>query len=141
MGCDIHAHIEVKFKDNEEWQHLANPRVERNYNLFALMAGVRNYDEIVPISDPKGLPKDITDITKISYNYWDLDAHDVSWLGVEELVEIENQNYLWRNDKNMGWLECVFHTFLFSNSLTGWYRYNENPQGVEDLRVVFWFDN
>jgi len=41
MGCDIHWHSEVKV--DGVWHHHSNPRISRDYWLFALLAGVRNY--------------------------------------------------------------------------------------------------
>lgn len=32
----------------------------RNYNLFAALAGVRNYHQIVPMADPRGWPDDLS---------------------------------------------------------------------------------
>ena len=63
MGCDIHFHIELK--NGNEWVYYANPSLERNYKLFAFLANVRNDFKIIPISKPKGLPKDASLITKI----------------------------------------------------------------------------
>ena len=141
MGCDIHAHIEVKVED--KWRHFSTPSVERNYRLFALMAGVRNYDEIEPIAEPKGLPEDITYLTKIDYEGWKLDAHDESFLTVRELVELDRRWRYYRNElKNWKHIEIIFHTYIFGGSLTGWYQYpQDNTRNIEDLRVVFWFDN
>ena len=141
MGCDIHAHIEVKMEG--EWKHFSNPNVDRNYKLFALMADVRNYKNIEPISKPKGLPNNLTFLTKIDYENWGIDAHDESYLTVEELIELDRK---WRNlnhKKTMDkYLETIFHTYIFGNSLTGWYQYPaDNHMNVEDLRIVFWFDN
>ena len=63
MGCDLHLHTEVKI--NGKLHHYGSHRPHRNYDLFAKMANVRNYDEeIEPISLPKGLPEDITELTK-----------------------------------------------------------------------------
>jgi hypothetical protein len=135
MGCDMHAHIEVKMEG--KWRHYSAPSINRNYDFFALIAGVRNYDNIKPISKPKGIPKDVTYITKKHYESWGLDAHDASWLGVEELIELENIKH-----DEVFFLEDTFKTFIFGNRLTGWYKYPEdNKIGIEDLRIVFWFDN
>lgn len=64
MGCDIHALIERKNEhrghDGEvyrtEWVNSGDPDLGRNYELFAVLAGVRNYTGITPISEPRGLP-------------------------------------------------------------------------------------
>jgi hypothetical protein len=60
MGCDIHAHVELKLADGR-WHHWNAPHINRNYLLFTKLAGVRDYGEgIQPFAQPRGLPKDIT---------------------------------------------------------------------------------
>ena len=61
MGCDIHANFEIKV--NNKWLYYSNPDIDRNYDLFARMANVRNNRGIKPIDDPRGLPEDITETT------------------------------------------------------------------------------
>ena len=39
MGCDIHAHFEIKV--DGEWLHYSQANINRNYRLFEKMAGVR----------------------------------------------------------------------------------------------------
>lgn len=64
MGCDIHCYIEYRPLNQEhlsqdDWSHFGgriNPG--RNYDLFARLAGVRNYDEIEPVAKPRGFPED-----------------------------------------------------------------------------------
>lgn len=66
MGCDIHIYAEVR-TGNGEW-HLveenAKPlviRCDRNYYLFAMLAGVRGGRGIVPFSEARGVPPDASD--------------------------------------------------------------------------------
>lgn len=77
MGCDIHLHAE-KLVDGK-WVHIVPPTgVDsfgddfgytprwyrgRNYELFAVLAGVRNYGDITPIAEPRGIPGDISEET------------------------------------------------------------------------------
>lgn len=141
IGCDIHVHIEVKMEG--EWRHYSNPHVERNYRLFSLMADVRNYKDLEPISQPKGLPSDVTYLTRVDHEHWGVDVHDESYLTIGELIELK---YRWKklNHKNPmnEFLEIVFHTYVFSRGITGWYEYpSDNHMDIEDLRIVFWFDN
>lgn len=59
MGCDIHAMIERKAHwagDSKAWYNSGDPDIGRNYEMFAVLAGVRNYDGIEPISEPRGMP-------------------------------------------------------------------------------------
>ena len=73
MGCDIHVYLEYKNRDqsgwNKDWNTLAFDGlfIQRDYTLFALMANVRNYDNITPVSEQKGIPSDINWATKNRY--------------------------------------------------------------------------
>lgn len=147
MGCDIHLHTEVKI--NGKWQHYGFPRVLRNYSVFAKMANVRNEyreDDITPISLPKGIPEDATELTKYSYEYWKEDAHSMSWLDAGEIEQLEdyiNKELKPTTATNLiGWWCEENWGYLFGNSWGGFTKYPENrPVGLEDIRFVFWFDN
>lgn len=107
MGCDIHNYVEVKV--NGKWKPIYKPVKHkeyswtedayaynnRNYDLFAILANVRNGrgfagcktgDGFVPISMPKGLPDDISYEVKEQAESWDGDGHSHSFLTVKELL-------------------------------------------------------
>jgi hypothetical protein len=108
MGCDIHVYTEVKKKVNKEEQwvcadyfkknpyfgideyekkewEVVNIYRDRNYALFAVLAGVRNYGENAPIAVPKGLPDDCCPETLKEFEDWDSDGHSHSWYTLGEL--------------------------------------------------------
>lgn len=58
---------------------------DRSYILFAILAGVRNSYQVTPISAPKGLPSDISEVAKERADYWGVDGHSHSYLTVAEL--------------------------------------------------------
>jgi hypothetical protein len=145
MGCDIHAHGEVKI--NGEWHHWSQPYISRRYSLFARMANVRNHegdDWIEPISKPRGLPEDVTYLTKFDSDRWGVDGHSHSWLSGEELDQLEKwTDAEFKKYETEGWWNLCHHAigYVFGN---GWdvKKYpNDYPDGVEDARLVFWFDN
>lgn len=146
MGCDIHLHIEVKIKD--QWHHYGCPNIQRNYKLFAKMAGVRTsqplVDEILP---PQGIPEDITLITKLDFQEWRYDCHHVSWFGLAEICKLEDWCKEMGGQKEGYDLEWdILNSFLFDSSFTGFYRYpcDDDPNDelkIQDVRFVFWFDN
>lgn len=140
MGCDIHMHIEVKL--DGAWQHYGAPRVNRNYDLFEKLAGVRG-DAENAIALPKGLPADATLVTLRDYEGWEGDAHSATWLEESEIEQLEE--WLKTQPGRFGSLDLeheVLNTYLFGSSFTGHKRYPEdNRQRVEDVRFVFWFDN
>ncbi|KKK61066.1 hypothetical protein LCGC14_3018060, partial [marine sediment metagenome] len=101
MGCDIHAHIEIKV--GGEWHHYSQPMVDRDYRLFTRMAGVRKSD-VEPISAPRGLPQDITFTTRFdAEQHWGEDGHSHSWLSCKELAALVEW-YDGLHDKDwLGW--------------------------------------
>lgn len=144
MGCDIHAHTEVKI--NGQWHHYAALYIDRNYDLFGRMADVRTREDIKPISKPRGVPDDISFLTRFDMERWGRDGHSHSWLSGEEIESLTewHKNLPYRDtstrEDDYFWVNRHFG-FLFGN---GWdvKKYpGSQPIGVEDSRVVFWFDN
>ena len=135
MGCDIHLHTEVKI--HGKWEHYGSPNVPRDYGLFALMAGVRKGNDDKPISLPRGLPKDVSTLTKFASDYMGSDGHSHSYLNANEIIILEK----YYADQGEHWPERRWG-YLFGNSWGGFIIYpEERPSGIEDVRFVFWFDN
>lgn len=143
MGCDIHLHTEVKI--NGTWHHYSTPAVPRWYLLFARMANVRNYEDVEPIAEPRGLPQDATALTLFDAERWGPDGHSHSYLSAEEIAELVQ----WVKDKSEQfkfefapfWESNTFG-FVFGNNWSGFSKYPaDRPEGLEDVRFVFWFDN
>lgn len=118
MGCDIHFFVERKI--NGKWESADKitknkyydkkyPEEEqefvvdyedrfysgRNYNLFAILADVRNGsgfagcdtgDGFSPISEPKGIPEDVCSFIQSESDGWAGDGHSHSYFTVEELL-------------------------------------------------------
>lgn len=126
MGCDIHIFVEKRI--NGKWEcidtiigdengNLYVPYenriyTERNYSLFALLANVRNHAKIISISEPRGLPDDVSEIVKeISYQ-WDCDGHSHSYYTLEELLNYNPEHLV----KQVGYMSKETWT-LFQESL------------------------
>lgn len=115
MGCDIHVRLEIKRTINGEKKWVTadyfskNPLYEegdefgreyevvsiysdRNYSLFSLLAGVRNYGDNVPISEPKGVPDDCSEDVLKDYEQWECDAHSASYFTLKELMDFYGEN-------------------------------------------------
>ena len=138
MGCDIHLHVEVKDSETGTWKMFRgnereNPYYDaeyaldcpgsiyaeriipeqfyagRNYDLFAILADVRNGygfagcdtgDGFVPICKPKGLPEDLSPEVRGDADHWGWDGHSHSW---HTLVDL--QKYDWdRTTKLRGYV-------------------------------------
>lgn len=139
MGCDIHAHIEIKV--NGKWEHYSVPRIQRRYALFEKIAGVRGEvaNAIVP---PRGVPSDMSLITQLCYNYEvDDGLHTPTWLNKEEFLAVIE----WANKKEnirQDWAGQFEHEeigYLTGNSFE--LHKGSVPPEVEDVRFICWFDN
>lgn len=70
MGCDIHCYVEYQvsyFGEEPRWASFGNSiNPGRDYELFALMADVRNYysPRIEPLYPPRGMPDDAALLTR-----------------------------------------------------------------------------
>lgn len=89
MGCDIHCYAERQVDGKYEIIENLFPFDRRDYGLFAWLAGVRNYSAITPISEPRGLPEDVSTSVKEDFSRWGGDAHSDSWLSVPELLAVD----------------------------------------------------
>lgn len=90
MGCDIHPFIERRLKNDGPWHVASNvslPSLDgRNYNLFAMLADVRNGNEIEPIHELRGWPDDVDPEHREGIDVWGPDGHSQSWATVTELL-------------------------------------------------------
>lgn len=160
MGADIHSYVERYDEDQNEWVQLRGFQSSyykkgdwyfggieyscsdelinsRNYDLFSLLANVRNYgDKIKPIKPCEyAVPDDVsTDILECYFG-WGADAHSASWYTAKELNDYlndyDNVLYLDKIGLSKNW--------LFLNGLP---QMNErSKKDGSDVRLVFWFDN
>lgn len=84
MGCDIHLYVEAR--ENGVWVEKKGDFYDgRNYNLFSVLAGVRNRHEIIPICEPRGLPEDVSESVREDECY----DHSHSWLTLAELMAFD----------------------------------------------------
>ncbi len=103
MGCDIHIYVEKfdgkKWRSADKWVQEEYDKTEvtnypqvyegRNYELFAILAGVRNGYGIKPIVERRGLPDDLSNEVSSTADHWIDDGHSHSWLTLKELVEFD----------------------------------------------------
>lgn len=62
---------------------------DRNYALFGILAGVRNSDEASSISNPRGLPLDVSIEVKNDSDNYGIDGHSHSWVTLQELIDFQ----------------------------------------------------
>ena len=146
MGCDIHMRVEYKYKGDSEWksgEHYCKNKDgsyevvpiydERSYNLFSILAGVRNnsLEPIIPIMEwRKGFPSDACEETVTEYLSWDGDSHSTTWYSMSEL----EQYYRYCNKFNEETLSTLMVLLQKRKSDLRIY-------GGDQMRIVFWFDN
>lgn len=99
MGTDIHAVFQKRLPCGR-WEDVDSEYAEnRHYQLFAVLAGVRNGtgftgivtgDPVTPISEPRGFPEDFEVDDASHFGKW-MGDHRHSWLlGSEVLAWAEN---------------------------------------------------
>lgn len=139
MGCDIHIHAEILVGD--KWLHYSLYEPTRSYRVFSKLAGVRSrWNDGGAISLPKGLPADISRVTRLNADLWGGDGHDHSWLSSGEVGLLGEW---WCLDRPLGdRLEgdlCVWlGGYLFGEY---WDQESCSEAPCTDFRWVFWFDN
>ncbi len=141
MGCDIHIFVEQKI--NNQWIKIEAPIFTswdglpcnipfdwRHYIMFAVLAGVRNYGNILPISNSKGLPEDSFNINLhgCKDNY-----HSHSYLTVRELQEYDYDK-IYRSDSIRNALGKLF--FINLKEISDFAK-----SDIDSVRIVFYFDN
>jgi hypothetical protein len=94
MGTDIYGVFQRRDKNTGKWHDItSNYKQDRHYQLFAVLAGVRNGygfagvptgEPVAIISDPKGYPKDFP-VDDESYSQW-IGYHSHSWLSGQEML-------------------------------------------------------
>src|SRR5438309_264300 len=98
MGTDIHTFVEVK--RNGKWESAdlwSGDQVDydaqiywgRNYNLFSILANVRNENSLRYISLPRGLPSDLSEQVNKRASEDFKYSHDHSYLTLKELLEFD----------------------------------------------------
>ncbi len=129
MGADIHGWVEQKH--NGKWiaiKELGRNASDRNYERFAALAGVRDYNE-TSSSRPYGIPDDISETAKLDIDKWDIDGHSHSYLGIEKAAKIFFDT---RKNKDKEIYDPIYHYFDLDLDI---------DDDLDNFRVVFWFDN
>lgn len=88
MGCDIHAHAEIKI--NDRWEHICEVDIGRQYDLFGRLVDGHmraSCSDIKGIAPARGLPIDCNPFTKKKLD--NIDFHTHSWLLGTELKKLK----------------------------------------------------
>jgi hypothetical protein len=184
MGCDIHIYTEALETVNSQpqWNNVDNWRLNkyardegespytqipvyrrRDYSLFAVLAGVRDYSDSgnPVIAEPRGLPSDVSPSTKTASDEIGVDGHTHSWLTLLELRQAAAKldggvlpdewcQGTTRKDvvrrewemPNTGLADLI--KALEDRARDVFWIFNDGPLSDEiaaKVRIVFWFDN
>lgn len=134
MGCDIHAHVERKKKSEvaDLWEDRGKMYIGRSYHLFSLLAGVGNGNGVTPISEPRGLPDNVSGSFVGYSNDYGNDGHSHSHVTLKELKEYDRpERYGSRYEK------YDFFAYLIDEMEKA----RLENQTDDDVRLVFFFDN
>ena len=168
MGCDIHLYVEYRNKNrNSPWEEsgIVMPNCgDRSYEMFAVMADVRNYNNLERIVPDRGYPMDAaysTDkayfceisenelhenpfyhepirIKKVGkrtlYMREELDYHSANWCTASELEECIN--FIFKKEENEVWIGNYIEWFVLLGAMKGY-----EITGEYECRAVYWFDN
>jgi hypothetical protein len=157
MGCDIHSYAEVRNKETGKWEKAIafttiddfdkdwykadvgdNPFNWRSYGMFGFLADVRNYSSVPTIVEPRGIPEDVSDEINSEYEYWGYYSHTASHIYLREFVEYDYDKKF--EDTRDGDAVITVREFLSEM----FFQHIEDLKklgGLDDVRVVFWFDN
>ena len=147
MGCDIHFYVEKKAEG--KWINSQKVAIEhdddtipdvpyedriysgRNYSLFGILANVRNGSDFagcdtgnafIPISEPKGLPDDVSEEVKAISDGWEPDCPSHSYHTLRDLLD-----YDWTQMATQrGWVTAQGYFDYINQS-----SYNENEAPSE----------
>lgn len=147
MGCDIHAVYE-QHDDELGWVGLHDYPYgreqgqlrSRNYQLFAHIAQVRGEDPTG--HQPRGMPDDASDLSRLRAAEMGVDGHTHSWLTVEEMtkallaVHATPEEIAKRAKHLLASGEDTVKRDADRIATGSEENYDNRPE-----RVVFWFDN
>lgn len=158
MGCDIHCYIEYKSPNTDDWSDFGgriNPG--RNYDLFAKLAGIRNYDEVEPVVKPRGYPEDAAASARLDQWLYVTNSPGEGYVSVERAecwVENGASKYQDSDKAFVSNPDWHTHSWLTTGEYATAIEGSGEPEyeailaamrsfeaGGFQSRVVFWFDN
>lgn len=96
MGTDIHGILQSRWSSDSNWFDECEIEDDRNYRLFAALAGVRNgygfagvyrHEPLEPIAGDRGIPDDfkMSDETHGYRKTW-MGDHSYTWMTLDEII-------------------------------------------------------
>lgn len=139
MGCDIHGYVEVnKYERSISWYGVVDIGniTTRDYDIFGCLFGVRYAARFEPIAANRGLPNRVSwDVRNIDPEEHP-DYHSLSYITAKEIQAI---NWQAEQPANLA-AQAIAMTkdwqvlFKLIDVLVAEY-------GIDNVRMVVWFDN
>ena len=126
MGCDIHAVVQYSDRAHSYWLELGQFNLNRQYDLFSALAGVRG--SLEPLYPQRGLPEGYTDYDG------SLGDHSFSWLTHNELSSVFRYYNMWNGAQEIS--NPIGHRFIAMHKAMEYL----DSVGY-DVRLVFGFDS
>jgi len=168
MGCDIHGVIE--YHTGHRWWAFAILHLDRNYEMYSHLAGVRSYgprEAIVPLVAPRGYPPDLSCRGKSEALYFISTTTDDHYINPETAKQYLSsgwsqhygKHYITNPDYHSpGWVTTSelqrilddYDQWCKANQVIGqsdmiavhaMMAQLELLNGADCVRFVFWFDN
>ena len=128
MGTDIHGVFQRHDAATGKWVDITSKFEEnRHYQLFAVLAGVRNGcgfagiktgEPVVPIAEPRGLPEDFEVVNG--------DSHPIASF---DYLPAWRQEYRTKDDELEVWMGDHSHSWLTADEMLAWF--NNAPTVVQ----------
>lgn len=126
MGTDIHGVLQERWGSGSHWFDMGEIPDTRHYFLFSILAGIRNSEAVIPISEPRGFPEGFKVDGDENHGFHWMGDHDYSWLTLKEIRDWDG----WDEESRE---RCA--TFL------AWLTYAELLTEGYEARIVFGFDS
>lgn len=131
MGCDIHMMVERKKKNRKTWVHETGMEYRpRNYDLFALLAGVRSYDGTQAVFPEAGVAPDASARFKEHCDKYGSDGHSHSFLSCQQYKSVL-ESYRIKHPS----------AYPLTEYLDALYQMEDIISEGHQARVCFFFDN
>lgn len=140
LGHEIDGYLEVK--NDGKWRFMFHIPDDRAYDTFAILGGIRNYCNAIPITECRGIPENTSkwDDFCIYSMDWHICNFGESWIDYSDI-----ETYEWEQEtkdtrhsnklkKAKDYLTDKMSNLLFINM-----KQLANEYGNKNVRIIFWF--
>ena len=128
MGTDISGWVEIYDEEDDLWDGViaASSLMDRDYQIFGILFGVRCQDHFSPVAPARGIPENVSPQVEDELKDWQTIVSP-SWITWAEIQIVD-----WKALEHELWLEWKL-LFDLMNLIAQRY-------GAGNTRLVVWFD-